>query len=121
MEEDDENLSEDSEDDLVNFFDNDSDSELSDSIMDSEDRPSQNDSKVLNKEDATKSSVNGEISPQTGGYWLADILSLVCGTLVLGFITSFQADLYFFLAFSLLISLAWSVEAKKLFLLSISH
>ncbi|XP_025076614.1 protein SMG5-like isoform X1 [Pomacea canaliculata] len=66
VEEDDENLSEDSEDDLVNFFDNDSDSELSDSIMDSEDRPSQNDSKVLNKEDATKSSVNGEISPQTG-------------------------------------------------------
>nr|KAG5701323.1 hypothetical protein BaRGS_006097 [Batillaria attramentaria] len=61
--EEDENLSEDSEDDQFNYFDNDSDSDLSDSMMDNQDSPPNavQTTRSTNDQSNSKTAVNGEV------------------------------------------------------------
>lgn len=59
-------MSEGSEEDFVNFFDNDSDSDLSDSILDPPDSSTQNETNAPKKDEQIKIVANGENTPQPG-------------------------------------------------------
>lgn len=63
--EEDENLSEDSEDDQFNYFDNDSDSDLSDSMIESGESPTRDQHTTKGTGRETQTAVNGQIGDQT--------------------------------------------------------